>query len=80
MVYRPRPARIISLNSSSWMLLAACNGATVGDIEESYAATLAGKGRVAQPGEARKGLQALVELSLVNVCKARGVDEGVRQE
>jgi hypothetical protein len=75
MVYRPRPARIISLNPSSWMLLTACDGATVGEIEESYAAMLAGKGRVAQPDEARNGLQALVDLSLVKVCEARGIDD-----
>jgi hypothetical protein len=69
MIYRPRPARIISLNPNSWMLLSACNRTSVQEIEEGYAAMLAAKGRVAQPGEARKGLQALVDLSLVKVCQ-----------
>jgi hypothetical protein len=60
------------------MLLEACDGATVAQIEETCAAMLAGKGRAAQSDDLRKGLQALVELSLVRVCEERGVDEGVR--
>ena len=72
MVYRPRPARIVTLNPSSWMLLEACDGTTVAEIEETYAAMLADKGRAAQTRDVRKGLQALVDLSLVRVCEVRG--------
>lgn len=80
MVYRPRPARIVTLNPSSWMLLEACDGATVAEIEETYAAMLACKGRLVQAADTRMGLQALVDLSLVRVCEERIVDQGVRQE
>lgn len=67
MVYRPRPARMVTLNPSSWMLLEACDGTTVAEIEERYAAAFASKGRVVQTGDIRNGLQALVDLSLVKV-------------
>ena len=77
MVYRPRPARIVTLNMSCWLLLEVCDGATVAHIEETCAAMLAGKGGAAERERVRTGLQALVDLSLVKICERRA-DEDVR--
>jgi hypothetical protein len=71
MVYRPRPARIVTLNPSSWMLLEICNGSTVAEIEKVYAAMIGGKGRAAGTDDVHQGLQSLVDLSLIRVCEKR---------
>lgn len=64
MVYRPRPARIVTLNPASWLLFEACNGGTVAEIE---AAVL--RVRPGAPQDVRAGLQQLVHLSLVTPCR-----------
>ena len=67
MVYRPRPARVITLNPASWLLFEACSGGTVAEIE---AAVLRARG--GQPGgtgDVMAGLQQLVDLSLVATCR-----------
>jgi hypothetical protein len=70
MVYRPRPARIVTLNPSAWMLLQACNGATVAEIERAFAASRAGKSTATAGDDVRRGLQSLADLSLVQVFAA----------
>lgn len=65
MVYRPRPARIISLNMSGWLLLQLCDGACVGEIESSFVELLRSNGSSAESREARVGLQSLIEHKLV---------------
>lgn len=70
MVYRPRPARIITLNPRSWMLLELCNGATVEMIEVSYALMLSKTGRPPKARDVNEGLQTLIEHQLVKVCAA----------
>jgi hypothetical protein len=72
MVYRPRPARIITLNPSSWMLLEICNGSTVREIEDAYSQILAEKGRTTEVNAVRQGLQELADFSLIRVCGERG--------
>lgn len=72
MVYRPRPARIVTLNPASWLLLQACAGSTVGEIESALPETLAAKGRPIPIADIRHGLAELVELSLVRVEAAGG--------
>jgi len=68
MVYRPRPARVITLNPASWLLFEACNGGTVAEIE---AAVLRARGEAgpAGAGDVMAGLQQLVDLSLVATCR-----------
>lgn len=69
MVYRPQPARVITLNPASWLLFEACNGGTVAEIE---AAVLRARGNGGQAGGAADvltGLQQLVDLSLVATCR-----------
>lgn len=67
MVYRPRPARIVTLSPASWRLLEACDGATVAEIECAVRGVPAlGADRV------RQGLLDLVELSLVD-CGGQNV-------
>jgi hypothetical protein len=68
MVYRPRPARIITLNPSSWLLLELCNGTTLAAIEEDYARMLAERGQTCKSHETRSALGTLVELQLVKVA------------
>lgn len=66
MVYRPRPARVVTLNPSSWMLLEACAGATtVAEVEDAYTAAMSARGRTVGEDEVRSGLQALIDLSLL---------------
>jgi hypothetical protein len=70
MVYRPRPARVITLNPASWLLFEACNGGTVAEIE---AAVLRARGDGGQAGSAAgvmAGLQQLLDLSLIAACHA----------
>jgi hypothetical protein len=69
MVYRPRPARVVTLNPASWLLFEACNGGTVAEIE---AAVLRARGHAGQPDgadEVLAGLQQLVDLLLVKACR-----------
>ena len=72
MVYRPRPARIVTLNPSSWMLLEICQRVdSPEEIEDAYSQILAEKGRTTEANAVRQGLQALVDLSLIRVCDER---------
>lgn len=73
MVYRPRPARVVTLNPASWLLFEACTGGTVAEVE---AAVLRVRPGAAQ--DIRAGLQQLVDLSLVTPCRdpAAVNDEG----
>jgi len=65
MVYRPRPARIVTLNPTGWMLLELCNGETVEEIEAAYGACMTSGGGAATFQDARQGLQILLEHQLV---------------
>jgi len=67
MVYRPRPARLVTLNATSWLLLDHCDGSTVAEIEHACAALLAGRGRNVDAEGLRQGLEQLVDLALVEV-------------
>jgi hypothetical protein len=69
MVYRPRPARVITLNPRSWMLLELCNGSTRREIEEAYLLTLHANGRAARPHDVNIGLQALIDHRLIEICR-----------
>lgn len=68
MVYRPRPARIVTLNPVSWMLFEACDGSTVGEIAAAVVLARGGAGTGGGEGELLHGLQQLVELRLVETC------------
>jgi hypothetical protein len=70
MVYRPRPARIITLNPTSWMLLELCDGATVDAIEATYTQMLSERGRPPAVRDVREGLNSLVDHQLITVCGA----------
>lgn len=65
MVYRPRPARVVTLNPFSWMLFEACDGATVDDIENAVVRAGLEGGKQFRPGEILEGLQQLADLALV---------------
>lgn len=80
MVYRPRPARIVTLNPRSWMLLELCNGEMVKTIETSYAEMLSERGRLPQAGDVCGGLQTLIEHQLVTFCSADGSDDERAEE
>lgn len=80
MIYRPRPARIVTLNPTSWLMLEACTGATAAEIEVTLGETLsAGKCAMAA-GEIQRGLGELVALSLVRVDAAREDDCTINKE
>lgn len=68
MVYRPKPARIITLNPTSWMLFELCNGGTVGDIEFGYRQAVVAAGHKGAEEDARRGLRALLDHQLVRMC------------
>src|SRR5215813_2362094 len=67
MVYRPRPASIISLNLSGWLLLELCDGSSVGAILAGYVATLRRRGRPACVEDAERGLQSLIDNELITI-------------
>lgn len=67
MVYRPKPARIITLNPTGWMLLELCNGDTVDQIECAYRKAVAASGRRAGEDDAHRGLSALLDHQLVQM-------------
>jgi hypothetical protein len=69
MVYRPKPSRIITLNATGWMLFELCNGSTIGQIEHEYCKALASAARKTSGEDAHRGLNALLEHELVQVCK-----------
>jgi len=63
MVYRPSPARIVSLNPSSWLLFEACDRSTVEEIEAACT-------RLVEPATVeavRAGLLELLDLALVEM-------------
>jgi hypothetical protein len=65
MVYRPRPARIITLNPGGWLLLELCDGSRVGDILARYEEALGRRGRPPRPGDGERGLQSLLDHQLI---------------
>ncbi|MEJ8838394.1 PqqD family protein [Ramlibacter sp. AN1133] len=68
MVYRPRPARVVTLNTASWLLFEACNGGTVAEIEAAILRVQAGTPRALAAKEVLAGLQQLLDLALVEPC------------
>lgn len=73
MVYRPRPARVVTLNPASWLLFEACNGDTVEDIEATVLRVQAAGAKAFGLGEVLAGLQQLVDLSLVEPRRDRPI-------
>ena len=69
MVYRPRPARVITLNPASWLLFEACNGGTVAEIEAAVLRARSGSAPRRRRDEVLAGLQQLVDLSLVEASR-----------
>ena len=69
MIYRPRPARVITLNPASWLLFEACDGGTVAEIEAAVLRARSGRPQAAGADEVLTGLQQLVDLSLVETCR-----------
>jgi hypothetical protein len=67
MVYRPRPARIVTLNLSGWLLLEMCDGSSVGDIVTGYVTALERRGRRGDVEEAESGLRSLLANELIIV-------------
>lgn len=65
MVYRPRPARVVTLNPASWLLFEACDGATVAEIEAAVLQARAAGGHGSGGADVLAGLQQLVDLHLV---------------
>lgn len=65
MVYRPRPARVITLNPASWLLFEACDGGTVAEIEAGVLRARSAGGQAGRSAEVLAGLQQLVDLALV---------------
>ena len=80
MVYRPRPARIVTLNPTSWLMLEACTGATAAEIEAVLGEALSARNRAMAAGEIQRGLGELVALSLVRVDSAREDDRNVNNK
>jgi len=82
MVYRPHPAKIVTLNAESWLLFEACNGATVDEIEAAVlrARAQTSRARPLQGAEVLKGLQELVDLSLVRPSRPTANPEGATHE
>lgn len=70
MVYRPRPARIVTLNPASWLLFEACRDASVDEVLAAVARARLGRAPPLPLAEMLQGLQELVDLSLVTVCGA----------
>jgi hypothetical protein len=68
MVYRPRPARVITLNPASWLLFEACDGGTVAEIEAAVLRARSGSARPRRR-DVLAGLQQLVDLSLVEASR-----------
>jgi len=66
MVYRPRPAKIISLNMSGWLLLNLCDGSKIGEIESAFLDLLRGSGRQVGSTDAQLGLCSLIEHELIS--------------
>ena len=69
MVYRPRPARVITLNPASWLLFEACNGGTVAEIEAAVLRARSVSAPRRRRDEVLAGLQQLVDLSLVEASR-----------
>lgn len=69
MVYRPRPARVITLNPASWLLFEACDGATLAEIEAAVLRARGGAGQAGGTPDVLAGLQQLLDLSLVTACR-----------
>jgi hypothetical protein len=65
MVYRPRPARVVTLNPASWLLFEACQGGTVGEIEAAVLQARSGSTAPAPAEDVLAGLQQLVDLALL---------------
>jgi hypothetical protein len=70
MVYRPRPARVVTLNPASWLLFEACQGGTVGEIEAAVLRARDGTPAAAGADDVLAGLQQLLELALLERSSA----------
>jgi hypothetical protein len=67
MVYRPRPARIVTLNLSAWLLLEMCDGSSIGGILTNYIGVLDRRGKPTNIEDADRGLQSLIDSELIIV-------------
>lgn len=65
MVYRPRPARVLTLNPASWLLFEASRGGTVDEIEAAVLQAQDGTTPALRPEDVLAGLQQLVDLALL---------------
>ena len=65
MVYRPRPARIITLNPRGWLLFELCDGSLVADILTRYEDALTRRGRRPLRGDGERGLRSLLDNELI---------------
>jgi hypothetical protein len=70
MVYRPKPARIVTLNLGAWLLLEMCDGAPIGDILANYVGVLDRRGKQTSVEDADRGLQSLIDSELIIVSPA----------
>lgn len=70
MVYRPRPARIVTLNLSAWLLLEMCDGSPISDILGNYVGVLDRRGKQTPLEDADRGLQSLIDSELIIVSPA----------
>lgn len=79
MVYRPLPARVVTLNPASWLLFEACDGSTIAEIEAAVLRAQAGRAQAFGADDVLAGLQELVDLALVEPCRdpPPPSDEGV---
>ena len=68
MVYRPRPARIVNLNLSCWMLLELCDGRSHREIERAYGERCRSNGNEPGFNAVDMGLRSLVEHQLIRVA------------
>lgn len=79
MVYRPLPARVVTLNASSWLLFEACNGGTLAEIQAAVLRARGRDGAADGAAEVMAGLLQLVDLSLVTAHRDPGVLEPTKE-
>jgi hypothetical protein len=72
MVYRPKPARIVTLNLAAWLLLEMCDGSIASDIFSRYAQALENRGKHLQRKEAEDGLRSLIKRELITISPSQG--------
>jgi hypothetical protein len=76
MVYRPGPARMVSLNLSGWLLFEMCDGSTIAEVATRYTEALRRRGRAARRRDCERGLRSLVESALITVSPLHVNDQG----